>query len=235
MQIYVLISTAGVDTFAWGASQDKFAASLKNERPPGAYNHYVSINTHVLGMIIVRATGKSLTKYLQEKIWNKLGMEYNAFWMVDDYDMEMALGGLNVTLRDYAKMGQLFLQKGNWQGEQIVSSEWIKASVTPDAPHLMPGDNPNSAHEFGYGYQWWIPEGDQGEFMAMGIYNQYIYVNPSTRTVIVKNSANHRYNEPDNPYARSPVVLEMFRAIARSLHEKEQEELLMEQELEEAG
>ena len=95
--------------FVLGDSQDKFAAILKNDITPGTFNHYVSINTHILGMIIVRTTGKSLTEYLEEKIWKKIGMEHNGYWLVDGYGMEMALGGLNATVRDYAKMGKLFL------------------------------------------------------------------------------------------------------------------------------
>ncbi len=204
--------------FAWGSSQDKFAGSLKREREPGTFHHYVSINTHVLGMILVKATGKSLTEYLHDKLWQPLGCEYNSYWLIDDYGMEMALGGLNVTLRDYAKIGQLFLHDGNWQGRQLVPTAWVKASVTPDAPHLMPGKNPLSAHQdFGYGYQWWVPEGTEGEFMAIGIYNQYIYVNPSTRTVIVKNSANPRFNDKSYVWSRASSHLALFRAIAHQL------------------
>lgn len=76
--------------FIMGKSQDKFAATLVNERPPGTYNHYVSISTHVLGMIIVRATGQSLTDYLHEKIWEPIGAEYDAYWLVDGKGMEIA-------------------------------------------------------------------------------------------------------------------------------------------------
>jgi hypothetical protein len=72
-------------SFAWGASQDKFAATLKREVRPGTQCHYVSINTQVLGMIVVKATGKSLTEYLEEKIWKKIGMEHSGYWIVDDY------------------------------------------------------------------------------------------------------------------------------------------------------
>lgn len=201
-------------SFAWGDSQDAFAATLKRTRAPGTYNHYVSINTHVLGMILVKATGKSLTDYLQEKIWQKIGMEHDAYWVADNEGMEMALGGLNATLRDYAKMGQLFLHNGNWKGEQIVPAAWVKASITPDAPHLIPG-NPNSADSsLGYGYQWWIPESTEGEFMAIGVFHQMIYINPTTQTVIVKNSANPRYLNYTNVYANESVTLELFRKIA---------------------
>jgi len=196
--------------FAWGSSQDKFAGTMIRVEEPGKNLHYVSINTHVLGMIIVKTTGKSLSAYLEEKLWVPMGMEYNAFWLCDDLGMEVALGGLNAALRDYAKIGQLYLDGGKWQGRQMVPEKWVLASVSPDAKHLLPENN----KLFGYGYQWWIPRGTEGEFMALGVYNQYIYINPSTRTVIAHNAANHRFNEKDNPYADPKVILELFRTIA---------------------
>ncbi|MEM7659358.1 MAG: serine hydrolase [Bacteroidota bacterium] len=205
-------------TFAWGASQDEFATTLVNEREPGTYHHYVSINTHVLGMILVRATGQTLAEYLQEKLWHPIGAEYMAYWLADDAGMEMALGGLNACLRDYAKVGQLFLHEGKWQGEQLVPAEWVRASTTPDAPHVTPGMRDNSAHApYGYGYQWWIPIGNEGEYMAQGVYNQYIYINPTTGTVIAKNSANHRYNDKSVPFSTTAGHLAFFRAIAHQM------------------
>lgn len=200
--------------FALGSSQDAFAKTMVNERPPGTYNHYVSINTHVLGMILVRTTGKSIAEYLKEKLWDPLGAEYDAYWLKDEKDMEMALGGLNATLRDYAKLGQLFLHEGNWQGEQIVPASWVKESTTMDAEHLLP-DSKNSAHpNTGYGYQWWIPKGNDGEFWARGVFNQYIYINPTTRTVIVKNSANQNFYDQTNPHSTGDANVELMRAIA---------------------
>lgn len=200
--------------FIFGKSQDEFANSLINEIPPGKYNQYVSINTHVLGMIIVKATGKSLTEYLEEKIWKPIGSEFNAYWLVDGEGMEMALGGLNACLRDYAKVGRLLLNKGNWNGIQIVSEEWIEKSTQITEEHLMP-DSKNSAHPgIGYGYQWWIPDGNEGEFMAVGVFNQFIYMNPTTNTIIVKNSANKNYYDNSNPYRSTFAHIEMFRKIA---------------------
>ena len=201
--------------FAWGSSQDAFAASLMRTKPPGTYNQYVSINTHVLGMILVKATGKSLADYAQEKLWNPLGMEHDSYWLVDDYNMEMALGGLNTTVRNCAKLGSLYLNNGNWRGQQIVPADWVKASTTPDAPYLLPGENENSAHAFGYGYQWWIPESEEGEFLAQGVYNQYIYINPTTRTLIVKHSANPGYNRKGF-FASTRVFLNLCRTIAKA-------------------
>lgn len=204
-------------TFALGGSQDKFAAKMKRERTPGTYNKYVSIDTQVLGMILVRATGQSITDYMQEKLWEPLGMEHNAFWATDKQGMEVALCGLNVTLRDFAKLGALYLNQGMWNGKQIVSKAWIKAATRPDAPHLMPGNNPASAHYYGYGYQWWIPEGEEGEFLALGVYNQNIYINPTTQTVIVKLSANDRFNDQSYLPSQTPAAVEFYRTISHEL------------------
>ncbi|MET6990817.1 serine hydrolase domain-containing protein [Sediminicola arcticus] len=200
--------------FVFGGSQDEFAATLENERPPGTYNKYVSIDTHVLGMIIVKATGKSLTDYLEEKIWKTIGNEYGAYWLADEYGMEQANGGLNAALRDFAKLGRLYLNKGNWEGNQIVPANWIDKSIIITEEHLMPQSENSADKGFGYGYQWWIPEGTEGEFMAIGIFNQYIYVNPTTNTIIVKNSANENYYDGTNPYSSTFVHIELFRKLA---------------------
>lgn len=91
-------------------------------------------------------------------------------------------------LRDFARIGLLFLHGGrSLTGSQIVSAEWVKASTKPRSAHLRPGryiedGEPN----LGYGYQWWIPEGKEGEFLAIGVYGQFIYVNPLRRVVIAR-------------------------------------------------
>ena len=70
----------------------------------------------------------------------------------------------------------MYLNKGNWKGEQIVPAEWVKASHTPDGKHLLPGENDLSSNSWGYGYQWWIPGFPSTDYTASGIYNQYIYI-----------------------------------------------------------
>ena len=199
-------------SFALGSSLDKFSASLVSERKPGTFHHYVSIDTQVLGMLLKRATGMSLSKYLEEKIWQPIGMEHDAQWIIDNQGMEVALGGLNATLRDYARFGHLYLNGGKFQGRQIVPADWVQHSITPDAPHLQPGPNPLSTEDKGYGFQWWIPENPDGEFMAIGVYNQYIYVYPKKDLVIVKNSANYHYETPADKSQTQSV--DFFRGIA---------------------
>ena len=194
--------------FSLGNSQDAFAATLKNDIEPGTVNHYVSINTHVLGMVLTQATGRSITDYMQEKLYNPLGMEHDGLWIIDGQGMEMALGGLNLTLRDFAKLGSLYLHDGTFNGQQIVPASWVADSRTMDQPHLLPGN------DFGYGYQWWMVGGDSGEFMAMGVYGQYIYINPETNTVIVKNSANPFYNDTSYIPSSDFAHLALFRALS---------------------
>ncbi|EAW31773.1 hypothetical protein GP2143_04965 [marine gamma proteobacterium HTCC2143] len=106
-----------------GGSLDEFVSTLVREREPGTLNHYNSADTQALAMLLSRATGKSVTDYLSEKIWHPLGMEADAYWMVDDNNVEMAFGGLNATARDYAKLGELHRLKGKWRGTQIVSED----------------------------------------------------------------------------------------------------------------
>ena len=199
---------------AQGTSMREFAKTLKNGKKSGTYNHYVSIDTQMLAMLLQEVTGMSVTKNLQEKIWNKVGMEHDAYYMVDDTGMEVALGGLNASVRDYAKFGLLYLNKGRWNGEQVVPEKWVESSYNADAAHLLPGENELSSNSWGYGYQWWIPGFPDTDYLAAGIYNQYIYIDPVTNVVIAKTSSNYKFNE-EREYSKAAHVA-IFRAIANS-------------------
>jgi CubicO group peptidase (beta-lactamase class C family) len=202
--------------FALGGSMNEFAATLQGEFKPGTYNRYNSTDTQVLGMVLTNAVGRSINDYMTEMLWHPLGAENQGWWLTDSDGMEMAFGGLNATAKDYAKLGELYRLGGALDGRQIVPAAWVQASVTPDAAHLMPGDNPASDWPLGYGYQWWIPGGDKGEFMAVGVYNQFIYIAPESKTVIVKLSANSAYGTPDDAMASSEFeTIEFFRAVTQ--------------------
>ena len=197
-----------------GKPQLKLIKKLENHRPPGTFNEYASINTDVLGLIIARATGRSISTYLQEKISEPIGTEFDAYWLTDGNGTELAHGGLNVCLRDLAKFGRLYLHKGNWNGQQLIPVDWVESSTHSNEEYLQPRSKNSSDPGFGYGYQWWLVDGNENEIMAIGVYNQHIYINPTTNTVIVKNSANRNYHHPDNPYAQSSVHLALYRKIA---------------------
>lgn len=189
---------------ALGQSMDGFAASLKErEAEPGARWHYVSIDTHVLGMIIRGATGEDIPELMERHILAPLGMEKAPYYLTDGYGVSFVLGGLNVTTRDYARFGQMIAQGGEWQGRQVVPRDWVEESTSPQAPGGV-----------GYGYQWWIADGAApGEVNAQGIYGQYIWIDRARNVVIAVNAADRGFEEPG--VAAGNIAL--FRKIAAGL------------------
>jgi CubicO group peptidase (beta-lactamase class C family) len=199
---------------AMGGSMDDFAAGLEaREREQGTARQYTSIDTHILAMVLRAVTGKDLPALMQETLWSKLGVEDDAVYLTDGYGVAFALGGLNMRTRDYARFGQMMLDEGNANGQQIVPADWVAESTTGSAP---PSASPTD--KLGYGYQWWVPADPDGEFFAIGIYGQYIYVNRPTRTVIVKTSV-HRDFDNDGVGGRlvEQENIEVFRAIVTGL------------------
>lgn len=186
---------------ALGGSMDGFAEGLKaRDGAPGAAWHYVSIDTHVIGMVIRGATGRGIVDLMNEKIIGPLGLEAAPYYVTDGYGEPFVLGGLNLRTRDYARMGQMILQKGNWQGRQVVPADWVEAMTRPQARDGAL-----------YGFQWWIPKGaSPGEVMAQGVYGQYIYIDPATQVVIAVNAADRGFEDAGVDEAN----LAMFRALA---------------------
>jgi len=194
---------------ALGGELDEFTASLKQTfAEPGTQWQYVSIDTHVISMVIRGATGRSIPDLLSEKIVAPMGLEYDPYYLTDGSGVAFVLGGLNLTTRDYARMGQMFLQDGFYNGKQIVPADWVAASTVPSAP-TAPG-------AIGYGYQWWIPQsGNAGEFMARGVYGQYIYIDRAAGVVIATNSADRSFRDA----GVSEQNIETFRLIRTVLGE----------------
>ena len=200
---------------ATGTSMRDFSKTLTREREPGTYMHYVSINTQVLGFLLQEVTNKSISQYLYDKIWNPLGMEDSAYFILDDVKDEFALGGLSATLRDYAKFGLLYLQNGRWNDNQIISKQWIEDSHSTDGIHLIPGERETSSNPWGYGYQWWVPGFPNTDYTASGVYNQYIYIDPLSEIVIAKTSSNYKYTS--ELQMSKDMHMAMFRAIANHI------------------
>lgn len=172
---------------ALGGSMNGFAAALTaRATPPGSHMHYVSIDTHVLGMVIQGATERDPVDLMVERIIQPMGLEASPEILTDGEGTGFVLGGLNLRTRDYARIGQMFLQHGAWNGRQIVPADWVAASTTHQA-----------ADGAGYGFQWWVPKDNAdhgGDYMARGIYGQYIYVNPAQQVVIALNSADRGFD-----------------------------------------
>lgn len=187
---------------ALGRTMDGFTTALVHrDAEPGSRWHYVSIDTHVLGMVIRGATGRTVIDLLGEKILTPLGLEAAPYYVTDGEGVAFVLGGLNLRTRDYARFGQMILQEGALNGVQIVPSDWLSQSTVPSA--LTP------AGDTQYGYQWWMPaDAREGEFFARGVYGQYIYIDRSSKTVIVATSADRAFRDA----GVNESNIEMFRA-----------------------
>lgn len=165
-------------SFYYGRNLKKDVSKLKLEKEPGTKFAYSSGDSQILGMVLESALkGKSISEYLEEKIWKPLGMEYDASWSLDRKDgLEKIFCCLNARARDFAKIGRLYLNKGKWNGKQIVSEKWVEQSTKAEK---------TAGSASYYQYQWWLPS-EKGDFMANGILGQYIYVNPSKNMIIVR-------------------------------------------------
>ncbi len=192
---------------ALGGSMDGFTEDLTDTfTKAGTDWQYVSIDTHVLGMVIRGATGRSIADLLGEKIIAPLGLEADPYYLTDGYSTAFVLGGLNLRTRDYMRFGLMIANGGEWNGSQIVPADWIENSTKPSAP--------TDENAIGYGYQWWVPWGSTGrEFMARGVYGQYIYFDLDRDVVIATTAADRQFRE--NGVSRQNV--DIFRLIARNL------------------
>jgi CubicO group peptidase (beta-lactamase class C family) len=152
--------------------------------PPGTRFHYASIESDVLGVVLRAITGKSLSDYLQEKIWQPIGAEADARWMLDAEGFELAHFGFNAVLRDYGRLGRLLAHDGAWGGQQIIPAHWMvdATTVRPSDGYLARG---NAARDFGYGYLLWLLPWGQRQFAMFGDFGQRVCVDPAAKIVMV--------------------------------------------------
>jgi len=163
--------------------------------PPGLYFLYNKYHPQLLGMILERATGMPVTSYLQMKIWDPLGMEFDGSWSTDSQssDFEKMESGVNARALDFAKFGVLFLNGGLWQGNQVIPKSWVDESTQP----LLPNDYPAYYNDWieampgqgYYKYMWWgmVRQDGSYDFTAEGDKGQFIYVSPQKNMVIIRN------------------------------------------------
>ncbi|QEE50563.1 serine hydrolase [Flavobacterium alkalisoli] len=170
-------------TYYYGTDLRKALSKMKPEREPGTEFSYSSCDTQLLGLVLERSLkGETITEYLDEKIWKPLGMEYDASWSLDreKNGLEKTFCCINARARDFSKIGRLYLNKGNWNGKQIVSENWVEESTKPDT---------GLGNVDYYKYQWWLSSG--GSYMAKGLLGQFIYVYPSKDLIIVRLGKNY--------------------------------------------
>ena len=166
--------------------------TFKNE--PGTNQAYMNMNVWILGQLLETVTEAPLDEYLQAKLWIPLGMESPAKWTSDKNDWIKPYCCLQATALDYAKVGRLYLKRGNWEGEQILNQDWIDWSLSRDT---------TEGGTFGYHNCWYLGYKPNNDFMAIGLYKQHIYVNQNKNIIIVslndrpRNKAQKKMNWED--------------------------------------
>jgi CubicO group peptidase (beta-lactamase class C family) len=169
-----------VDTYYGTDLRDLGLSATQIVRPPGQEWLYNNYNPLLLGLVLERATGTSVSDYMATKLWQPLGAEADATWNLDSEGsgFEKLESGLNATPVDYARFGELFLHAGEWNGQRIVSEDWVREATSADVTTDPAGH---------YQYFWWIDTQRPDRFYALGNFGQYIYVAPDAGAVIVRN------------------------------------------------
>jgi CubicO group peptidase (beta-lactamase class C family) len=153
--------------------------------PPGTRFSYASIEPDVLGVVLHYALGKSLSDYCQDKLWQPIGTEADAMWLVDAEGFELAHAFFNAVLRDYARLGRLLAHDGAWDGKPIIPAQWLIEATTLRASdaYLAPG---HATPRLGYGYLVWLLPGSRRQFALLGFPGQRICVDPISRLILVQ-------------------------------------------------
>ncbi|MDM4764654.1 serine hydrolase [Pelomonas sp. SE-A7] len=177
-----------------------YMARLPREAAPGSKWVYKTGETNLVGSLVRAATGKTLSDYLSEKVWQPLGMEGDAYWMLDRSGAEIAGCCLSATLRDYGRFGLFFMGGGRLaNGQAVVPDGWVEQAVTTtrEATEGLKGRG-------GYGLQWWTTTGKA--YRASGIFGQGLWIDPELRLVVVTHSAWVGATDPQSAQIRQALI-----------------------------
>ncbi len=163
-----------------------------SSQPIGAAFHYNDFYPLLMGLILQRVTGETVAQFTQDALWKPMGMQYPAFWSLDSTSdgLEKTNSAFEARAIDFARLGLLFLNQGQWNGRQIISQRWVTESTTPDPSDKRSwADDPSWQKAGGYyKYGWWGLNNPDGtyDYLAWGKQGQHIYISPSTHTVVVR-------------------------------------------------
>ncbi|WP_245294256.1 serine hydrolase domain-containing protein [Rhizobium etli] len=184
---------------------------LRTISKQGAHGAFVyqSLNTQVVAWVMMRATGRSFTQLLQERLWAPLGCEQDAYVEIDPAGMPLAEGGLSATLRDFARFGELMRCEGEWRGKQL-----IPASVVHDVQNSVDMAECSEIPLPGYSYRgkWWVTNNELGAFEARGIHGQRLYIAPKAEMVVARFSSHPIASGGDDSIV-SPQMLAIGRML----------------------
>lgn len=194
----------------------EYLETVKKEGTHGDVFGYKTVNADALGWIISKATNKSITELLSEKIWSKIGMEQDAYYQVDGKGIAFAGGGFNAGLRDLARFGELIRNKGMYNGKQIIPAKSVlDIEKGGDKSAFAKSDHPD-LKGWSYRNMWWMTENKDGAFAARGVHGQTIYINPAAEMVIVRMASHPIAGNAAN----DPTSLPAYQAVADYLKMK---------------
>ncbi len=167
----------------YGTNLRELTSGYKLEKNPGTEYSYLGGNNLLLSFLLEKVTGQKVSDYGSDKIWSKLGMENDGKWILDhEYGDEKTFSGVYATARDYAKLGELYINKGNAYGEQLVDSDYVARSISPINVKDSRGMNTDY-----YGYSWWLTKYEGYDvFYLRGILGQYVFCVPDKDLIIVR-------------------------------------------------
>lgn len=167
----------------YGNNINELIYKLEVTEKPGVSFNYLSGNTQLLAMLVEAATNRKISEYVSEKFWKPMGAINDALWCLDDENgMEKAYCCFNSNARDFARWGQLILNNGTWNGDTLISPDYIQASINAADLTDETGNKINY-----YGYQWWIHDANGWKVPYMrGILGQYVFVIPEENAVVVR-------------------------------------------------
>jgi CubicO group peptidase (beta-lactamase class C family) len=161
---------------------------MRRASAPGGEWSYRDSDPQLIAWALVRTTGRSLAEQLEERIWRRIGTEFDASWSLDRRGgMEKASTGVNATARDYARFGRLYLHGGRWDGAQLIPADWVHRSTTLDSSRSEP--EVKTWWKMQHRNLWWIPMHNwesHHDFFADGAKGQRLYVHRKTGTIIVQ-------------------------------------------------
>ena len=169
----------------YGSDLEKVIREVKIDHAPGKVWEYKSGDTQMLAFILEKATGKTLSEYASEKIWSKIGAEQPALWSLDHKDgHEKAYCCIYSSARDFARMGKLLMDSGEWNGQQIISKDYVRQSLTANG---LVYDDDSTTKVYTYGYQFWLLNYKNHDvFYLRGLKGQYVLVIPDERMIVVR-------------------------------------------------
>ena len=197
------------------AGPDGYWEYLQQVKPEGRHGdafHYSTVNSDMLGWIISRVSGKSVTALASERLWRPMGAEQDAYMTVDGKGTPYAGGGLSAGLRDLGRLGLLMLNEGVIDGKRLFPAEVVKKIRAGGDPAKF-GESYPALVGGRYSSMWWLYPGDEGVIAARGVHGQTIYVDPSAEMVLVRFAS---FPKAQNPLI-DPTSLPAFRAVSQYL------------------